>query len=183
MRETIDEEGRYTLERKRGVPHADHTLSQKTRGLAKHVKLMIASPSKQGKSAYQLVKGLRDEVGAISKEERRQIVDYSYRNKQKLQDALVPREQRHAFGGMAVLAGQKTRAALEASGEFGIHTAYIVGQPVIDSVKERLTLAYSTENLLLNAFRQSQFGLPQIVQVDCTHRSLLKVPPWQQQSS
>ena len=35
-------------------------------------------------------------------------------------------------------------------------------------------LAYSTENLLLNAYRQAQHGIPQLVQVDCTHRLVVE---------
>ena len=55
-----------------------------------------------------------------------------------------------------------------------MHTGYIIGEPVIDSERQRITLAYSTENLLLNAYRQSQYGIPQLVQVDCTHRLMLE---------
>ena len=32
----------------------------------------------------------------------------------------------------------------------------------------------STENLLLNAYRQEQFGIPGILQIDCTHRVVLE---------
>lgn len=174
LRESIDEEGRFTLERKRGVPHTDHSLSGKTRGLSKMVKLKVASPSKRGRSSHKLVKELRNELGAISQKERKQITDFAYRDRQKGANAIVPATQRHRFGGMATLAEKKTRAALEARGEFGVHTGYIIGEPVMDSERQRITLAYSTENLLLNAYRQSQYGIPQLVQVDCTHRLMLE---------
>ena len=125
-------------------------------------------------TAHGLVKHMRGELGAISKKEHEQLVTERQRNRQKEQDAIVPRALRKAFGGMALLAQQKTRAALKASGEFGVHSAYILGEPVINSETETITMAYSTENLLLNAYRQSQFGLPQIIQVDCTHRLVLE---------
>ena len=63
---------------------------------------------------------------------------------------------------------------LEAAGEFGAHTAYVIGDTEIDSQQQRITITYSTENLLLNAYRQSQHGFPQIVQVDCTSRLVLE---------
>ena len=43
LRETIDELGRYTLERKMGVEHADHTINNKKRGLSKILKAAVAS--------------------------------------------------------------------------------------------------------------------------------------------
>ena len=33
-----------------------------------------------------------------------------------------------------------------------------------------VTMAWSSENLLLNAYRQSTFGVPSLVCVDTTHR-------------
>ena len=121
-----------------------------------------------------VVKNVREQVGAISKTERAQIVRERSRVRQKAQDAIVPRDQRNEFGGMVVLANKKTRAALEATGEFGAHTAYVVGETVIDSEQQRITTTYSTENLLLNAYRQSRYSFPQIVQVDCTSRLVLE---------
>ena len=53
-------------------------------------------------------------------------------------------------------------------------TAYVCGTPIIDSEKETVSIAYSTENLLLNAYRQEKFGFPSLVQIDCTHRLVLE---------
>lgn len=67
-----------------------------------------------------------------------------------------------------------TRESLEKKHEFGVHTVYVCGTPVIDSQTENVTIVYSTENLLLNAYRQQQHGFPSIVQVDCTHRLVIE---------
>ena len=117
-----------------------------------------------------MVKHVRDQVGAISKAEHSQVVRERTRVRQKAQDVIVPRDQRNEFGGMVVLASKRTRAALLAADEFGAHTAYVIGETEVDSEQQRITITYSTENLLLNAYRQSQYGFPQIVQVDCTSR-------------
>ena len=47
LRETVDEQGRWTLERKCGVPHADHNFSNKKRGLSEMLKLTVAEPARQ----------------------------------------------------------------------------------------------------------------------------------------
>jgi len=47
LRETVDEHGRWTLERKCGVPHADHNFSNKRRGLSKFIKLTVVKPASQ----------------------------------------------------------------------------------------------------------------------------------------
>ena len=48
------------------------------------------------------------------------------------------------------------------------------GEPIIDAESQNITIAFSTRNLLLNAYRQMLFGLPAIVQVDTTHRLVLE---------
>lgn len=35
-------------------------------------------------------------------------------------------------------------------------------------------VAFSTRNLLLNGWRQTRFGFPSVLQVDCTHRLVLE---------
>ena len=174
LRATVDEHGRWTLERKCGVPHADHSFSNKRRGLSKFIKLTVAKPATQGLRCAMVVKHVRDQVGAISKTEHSQVVRERSRVRQKVQDAIVPRDQRNEIGGLVVLANKKTRGALEAAGEFGAHTAYVIGETVIDSEQQLITITYSTENLLLNAYRQSRYSFPQIVQVDCTSRLVLE---------
>ena len=41
-------------------------------------------------------------------------------------------------------------------------------------VRQEITVAYSTPNLLLNGYRQTLFGIPSICQVDTTHRLVLE---------
>ena len=115
-----------------------------------------------------VVKNVREQVGAISKTERAQIVRERSRVRQKAQAAIVPRDQRDEFGGMVVLANKKTRA-----GRRRVRRPHCV-RGRRDGDRLRVTITYSTENLLLNAYRQAQYGFPQIVQVDCTSRLVLE---------
>ena len=65
-------------------------------------------------------------------------------------------------------AEHNSRENLTERGEFGIHTTYVCGTLQIDAAKNKINMAYSTENLLLNEYRQGQHGMPSIVHVDCT---------------
>ena len=107
LRETQDENGRWTLERKRGVPHADHMISNKRVGLPKMMKLAVAAEVKQGVKSSKVVDNVRDLVGAISKKEVKQIARERGRIRQKEQDAIVPRDQRNEFGGMVLLSQRR----------------------------------------------------------------------------
>ena len=51
---------------------------------------------------------------------------------------------------------------------------FVCGTPQIIPEKQCINLAYSTENLLLNAYRQQQHGFPSILHVDCTHRLVVE---------
>ena len=208
LRETVDGDGRYTLERKSGVNHADHSISGKKRGLPLILKVAVASPGKRHLSVAKLVEEVREKHGAVSKKQRGQLVEQRKRLKQKRAAEVVPSDVSHGFGGLSHLVhpldGTRTRGALERAGVFGMHTgatcttpatakcspllidalpamffllscaAYVCGDSIIDSEKETISIAFSTRNLLLNAWRQQQFGFPGILQVDCTHRLVLE---------
>ena len=75
---------------------------------------------------------------------------------------------------MAVYAEKRTKAALKAAGMFGRHSVYVLGKPILDSDAQTISIAYSSEELLLNGYRQAQYGYPSIIQVDCTHRLVLE---------
>ena len=97
------------------MEHSDHALSTKKRGLSKLIKMKVKQASKQSTSAPRLVKALRDEVGAISEKERKQVVKERRRLKNASQDQIVPRDMRNCFGGLAIFAAKKRRTALEAA--------------------------------------------------------------------
>ena len=87
----------------------------------------------------------------------------------------MPREVRGKWGGINLLIESRQKATWhESNGPFGPHSTYVVGEPVADAEEQKLCVALSTENLLLNAYRQSQSGLPPLLQVDTTHKLVLE---------
>jgi hypothetical protein len=53
---------------------------------------------------------------------------------------------------------------------FNEHTIYLLAEPIVVPEENLVTIALSSENLLLNAYRQADFGLPSYLCVDATHR-------------
>ena len=169
LRMTEDNQGQWTLERNR-IPHADHTQNHKKKGLSKFMKASTTSPSKAGLTGGNVLRRMRDEHGAVTDQERRQIQGVLKRKKTADRCAVVPKDLQGSFGGLQMWADHNSRKNLTERGEFGIHTTYVCGTLQIDAAKNKINMAYSTENLLLNAYRQGQHGMPSIVHVDCTHR-------------
>ena len=72
LRMTEDSQGKWTIERNR-IPHADHTQNHKKKGLSKFMKASTTSPSKAGLTGGNVLRRMRDEHGAVTDQERRQI--------------------------------------------------------------------------------------------------------------
>ena len=121
MRETVNLDGLYTLERKAGVTHADHKINNKKKGLPKYLKLACASPVKAGMSTSKLVERMRDQHGALTAREHKQVVEERKRLKQKASDAIVPRSVAGGFGGLSHVVEGLTRAVLEREGPISPH--------------------------------------------------------------
>ena len=172
MRLTQDSQNNWTLERSHKA-HADHNITNKQRGLPKGLVYAATSPRKAAMSTYQVAHHLRDQIGALSATERQQLGGLRKREQTRQRTKLVPAELHGTFGGVRTWADQHTRAALVARNEFGVHATYVLGTPQIDAQSGVINIAVSTENLLLNAYRQSVHGMPTIVHVDCTHRLVL----------
>ena len=173
LRMTENEEGKWTLERNR-IPHADHTQNHKKKGLSKYMKASTTSPSKAGLTGGNVMRRMRDQHGAVTKTESQQILGVLKRQRTADRCAVVPKELQGSFGGLKVWAEHNSRERLTKRGEFGIHTTYVCGTAQIDADNAKINMAYSTENLLLNAYRQGQHGIPSIVHVDCTHRVVIE---------
>ena len=59
---------------------------------------------------------------------------------------------------------------LPAQDAYNEHASYLLGEPLVVPESNRVTFAVSSDNLLLNAYRQTRFGLPSYLAVDTTHR-------------
>jgi len=110
----------------------------------------------------------------IDPKARRSITKTASRAKVEAQNKDVPRELRGTFGGVGHFVEQRSRAKLEAAGNFGHHTVYTVGEPKIDPETQTICIAMTSENLALNAYRQTCYAMPTYVCVDSTYRLIVE---------
>jgi hypothetical protein len=137
------------------------------------VELNMSDPSKLKLTSTNALFAARRDLGALDEAQQKQFL--AARKKVKLKNnTVVPKELKNTFGGVTEFCASNSRAALQASGDYGLHAVWVCGEPLIDPEKQEIGVAYSTENLLLNAYRQAQYGLPSIVQVDTTHRLVIE---------
>ena len=169
LRVTVDTQGQWTLERKM-VHHADHSINGRKRGVSKMLAMAATSPSKKDMVPRAAIARVREQHGALNLQEQQALAHHlKYMSKKHFKQS-VPQELRGSFGALQLWVQDNTRDALQKAGTFGAHTTFVCGTPQINPDNQTVNLAYSTENLLLNAYRQAQHGIPQLVQVDCTHR-------------
>ena len=75
-----------------------------------------------------------------------------------------------SYAGLLTYLEKLNKETLVAAGLFNEHTVHVLGEPIVIPEEHRVTVAFSTINLLLNLYRQSDFGVPKFVCVDTTHR-------------
>ena len=78
------------------------------------------------------------------------------------------------FGRLSSVVAQYKKEDLVEKGIFNEHAVYSLGEPLLVPETGLVTVALSTENLLLNAYRQSCQGLPCLLCVDTTHRLVVE---------
>ena len=99
LRVTQGEDDLFTLERK-NVPHADHKINNKKRGLSKHTKMVALSPNKMDAKSHQAVRKTREEIGALTDQQRSQLLRARKQQQRKDKGAVVPHHMRQTFGGI-----------------------------------------------------------------------------------
>jgi hypothetical protein len=142
-------------------------------GISKKVELNMSNPSKLKLSNTEALEAARFDTGALDESQQKQFLEARKKVKMK-GNTTVPKELKNTFGGVAEFCAKNSRAALQASGDYGLHAVWVCGDPLINPETQVVGVAYSTENLLLNAYRQTMYGLPSIVQVDTTHRLVIE---------
>jgi hypothetical protein len=83
---------------------------------------------------------------------------------------LMTEGRSNTFGGLSSILEKFEKEVLVAKGAFNEHSTYLLGPPLVVPETKRVTCAFSTENLLLNAYRQTCFGVPPFIAIDTTHR-------------
>ena len=154
--------------------HTDHTTSLRKIGLPKCVQLEMMKPNVIVKKPHKLISYLRKKHGLV--------IDEALEKQIKDKRRAARRGKRGAAAQM-----QGSRAAFERlfqthqketlikSESFTWHKPYIFGTPQLSSVDDSgaespVVICMATENMLLNAYRQQQQGLPAYLCIDTTHR-------------
>ena len=128
LRVTVDEQGQWTLERKR-VLHADHSINKRKKGVSKLLLKSALSPSKKDMVPRAVVARVREEHGALSRDEVKALKHHlHYQSRKALKDS-VPQALRGSFGALQQWVDNNTRDALQKAGTFGAHTTFVCGTP------------------------------------------------------
>ena len=80
----------------------------------------------------------------------------------------------HTFGGLTKIIESRMRDSPIVMEDFDDHTVFVCGKPVIDPSTQRLVVVLSTENLLLNSYRATVYGMPLQIQIDTTYRLVVE---------
>lgn len=161
----------------------DHICVVPSRGIQKGVLLQL-SPDSKRKVPKQLIAKVRGLGYEVNEEAGKKLRTMHNKFMQRIQRvANLDGEKGTQARIVSLLAGY-TKEALIESGSFSEHCTYLLGSPE-DCVVEiegteagesstSLVIPMSTENLLLNAWRQQVSPFPGYVMVDTTHRLIIE---------
>jgi hypothetical protein len=159
-----------------GYKHNDHLQDINDPGLPGYVRAVVGKTELLMKP-LALRKWLRDEHPELiiySQLKKKLVWAHQEEMKRKEKELLKDSSGRGKFGGVYTALLSMQRAHLIAKGNYDEDTCYVVGTPQLDSTLNLITFVVSTDNMLLNAYRQALFGLPTYVAVDTTHRLVVE---------
>ena len=153
------------------VPHVDHEKENKLKSLPKQLKTLITSPTTLQNQAPKtlMYSAMNKGVKLTKKDQQRTRVLYSrmFRNVQS-KHLIWTGGGGLTWGNAVSTLESMKRQNIEV---FDSHTVFLCGNTYIcNSQTEHLAAAMSTENLLLNAHRQSQCGQGLFFAVDTSYR-------------
>ena len=151
--------------------HLDHSLCAKMKGLQGSIRAMVddigvQKPPREIRNELRKQGVVFDGAGQLKK----QVEHYVKIERRQAKSKEMPTSLRGRYGGLVHYLNGRSKGALEEAGQFNEHVPYVLGQAVVVPEECRVTAAISTENLLLNAYRQARSGMPSFLAVDTTHR-------------
>ena len=166
-----------TWEIERGnVEHCDHDEDRQTRGLPKKLKLALA-PHAFGKTPKELkILAATDHQQILTHSLGTKITSFQKRERQRGDGVDLPAGMRGTYGGMSTMLTFTSREDLLQLTDFTPNTAWLLSPAQVDAANQRIVAVYSTDNLLLNAYRSAASGLPCVVCIDCTYRLTAEGP-------
>ena len=101
---------------------------------------------------------------------KKSLIAYQRGEKRKRNSEQLDGAESSTYGALNTMLEKMDYNYLLAQGAFNEHTTFVLGEPLVVPSTGLVTVAFSTENLLLNAYRQSHYGMPSLICVDFTHR-------------
>lgn len=186
-----------------GFCHTNHNDSSRCRGLPGNVRALITDehlnmpPRKmraelRGKAGLFIDSPMRNCLSNFVKSQRRHIRQLEmpletrgrcFTSKSNLVIPLSPIVSTltlasRSYAGLEVYLQKRTREKLMEAGQFNEHSVYVLGEAIVNPMDHKVCVALSSENLLLNIWRQQQFGIPSFLAVDTTHRLVQVCSPF-----
>ena len=157
----------------------DHSREDQTgaNGPPGWVRALLSSPSRvkltpHDREDYLRRKGVVFDGDGVMK---KGVESYVKRRKVTIQEENVGgASARGTYGGLRTYLEKIDKDYLIACGKFNEHTVYTLAPPIVDDVSHRVVVALSSDNLLLNAYRQQAVGVPSYIMVDTTHRLIVE---------
>ena len=165
-----------------GTTHSNHMEEgDRVRGVPGQIRALL-TPTKLGMPPKNLRGWLRKQtidgnLIVINRALKKTLKHYQKTARKRLRREKLDGAVGGSFGAISTLVEKMEKSYLQSMGTFTQHSAHILGDALIVPETRMLTVAISTENLLLNAYRQAQFGLPSLVCVDTTHRLIVERAP------
>ena len=136
--------------------------------------LALLTPTKWKMRPKPMRRYLRQKGVNIDAHLKKALIHAKKTRSRRASRAVLGDAPRGTYGALCRALEKLERDYLVAQGGFTEHTPHLLGPPLVVPETDRATFAISTENLLLNAYRQSQFGLPSMLSVDTTHRLVVE---------
>jgi hypothetical protein len=169
IRELFDTKTKLAAIEIGAIPHTDHNVqkqkvaTQQRPGVHKFVQgMLISSPSKLKQPPSKIVAEARRKGIAVTDSTERRIK----RKLSRLRSNGLSEGQPRNWGGIQVVCDSFKK---ENIAEFNEHSVYLLGLRC-DAASETLVAVLSTENLLLNAYRQQFWGNPIFFAADASYR-------------
>eukprot|EP00527_Entomoneis_sp_CCMP2396_P003722 CAMPEP_0198141040 /NCGR_PEP_ID=MMETSP1443-20131203/4106_1 /TAXON_ID=186043 /ORGANISM="Entomoneis sp., Strain CCMP2396" /LENGTH=311 /DNA_ID=CAMNT_0043803647 /DNA_START=63 /DNA_END=994 /DNA_ORIENTATION=- len=149
----------------------NHTFMKLKRGISKQVLIdALPSPSKLVKGSTRLVRTamVSNRSLQLSREDQNKAIRLIHRQKKKIRTETLSGSDPGSFAGMKYILDMYRR---QNCNNFTDHSVFLCGNDYIcDSSNGRVGAFLSTENLLLNAYRQSCTGMDLFLAVDTSYR-------------
>jgi hypothetical protein len=158
-------------------PHSDHNVCLHKRGVAGLVQAaMITSPNAlENKGAMTVVRNtLFKHKLNLSIVEQRKAARLFDRRRKNFHKTKIQGHDNNTYDGLAAMIRLYRRHELQREGgDFNRNTLYVCGDDFVcnsEEGKERVAVVFTSENLLLNCYRQSTTGQDLTLAVDASYR-------------